>query len=432
MQIYPLFFLLVVSVGWAMALFRNPIWGLLTYVFIYFNIPSHQWWGGQVPDLRWSMIAAAILLTSCLIHSKKLASFSISKNPLLIILILLLLLMTLVAPITADPSMSWIKVYDFFRYVFVFFLICKIVTDFQKYTLFVGSILFCTFYLSILAHHYFRGGRLDGVGLPDASDANMLAALVLLVMPFYVVFFFTEKGWKRLAPLFALPLVINMFVMCGSRGAFVGIAVQSLLAFSFLRKSIGVMRSIICCLFVLGLLFSLMSPDYKQRLFSLQHGLEEDQSLGKASAGRTEIWKYGLLIVPDYPLGAGGGGFQALSPKYLPPTLMESSVGERASHNTYLLVLVEQGALGLLLFLLFIWCQFRNLRKLTLKLHHSKSNSVQLKIEYHVYAVAIGLAGFWSASFFIDRFFFECIYLVAALVPVLTELVNSHEKVSAS
>ncbi len=214
----------------------------------------------------------------------------------------------------------------------------------------------------MLAHHYFTGARLDGVGLPDASDANMLAALVILMLPFYVVFFFTENGWIRFLPLVSMIMVINMFVMCGSRGAFVGLAVQAAVAILLLRRQIGLFKSVACCSLVAICLFSLMSPQYKNRLLGLQEGLRHDDAeLGNVSAGRTEIWKYGLLMVRDYPFGAGGGSFQAMSPLYIPSSLLVSSSGERASHNTYLLVLVEQGWIGFAIFLSFLFSQFRML-----------------------------------------------------------------------
>ncbi|MFP7753819.1 O-antigen ligase family protein [Thermodesulfobacteriota bacterium B35] len=421
MGIYPLFYLVVVISGWFMAFWKGPIWGLLTYAFIYFNIPSHQWWGGQVPDLRWSMLAAVLVIASCFFHARDLASTPFFRNPLGLILLALLAWMMIIAPFTPDPARSWAKVYDFFRYVLIFFLINKTLSDFARYRLFTVTLLLCTFYIAVLAHHYFSGSRLDGVGLPDASDANMLAALVILLLPLYVVAIFAEKGMIRVLPLLAMVLVINMFVMCGSRGAFVGLLVQGGLALPLLSKRIGLIKSLACCLLVFLCLFNLMSPQYKSRLLGMEQGIRDDNAeMGNISAGRTEIWKYGLLMASDYPFGAGGGSFQAMSPRYIPGFLLTG--GERASHNTYLLVLVEQGWIGLGIFLLFIYSQFHHLHE-SIKLFHGITLSPeQKKILYNIYAVGIGLVGFWAASFFIDRLYFEGIYLVAALIPVLGRL----------
>jgi len=421
MNFYPLFFLGVVSLGWGMSLFRGPIWALVTYIFIYFNIPSHQWWGGQVPYLRWSLIAAIVMLLSSFIHSKKLTSEPWFWNKLGLLLLGFLVLMIVITPFTPDPARSWNRVYDFFRYVFVFFLINKIIVDFNGYRIVLTCFLFCTFYLSVLSRHYFQGSRLDGIGLVDASDANMLAALVLLILPLYVVFMLTEKGWRRILPLIGFIMVTNMFIMCASRGAFVGFIVQCALAIFLLRGRIGIWKSLVACLLVVGCMYLLMSPQYKSRLFGLEKGLQSKSvNMGSISAGRTEIWQYGLRMFKDFPMGAGGGAFQAMSPRYIPDSLL--SGGERASHNTYLLVLVEQGIFGLLLFLYFLFCQFAIPVRLFNKLKLSKVPLKNKKPMYHLYAIIVGIAGFWSAAFFIDRLYFEGIYLVVALIPVLIRL----------
>jgi len=427
MGIYPLFYLCVVAVGWLAGLLRGPIWALLTYVFVYFNIPAQQWWGGQVPSLRWSFIAAGVLLASCFLHREQLNEITFFRNTLGRILLLLLLWMVLIVPFTPNPEHSWIRVYDFFRYVFIFFLIGKVLTDFLQYRLFLGVILFCTFYLSVLAHHYFTGARLDGIGLPDAADANMLAALVVLVLPFYVAAFFTEKGWVRLLPLGAMVFVLNMFVMCSSRGGFVGLALQMCFALPLLRKQVGLVKTLFCCLLVVGCLYRLMSPQYKARLWNLEQEVksEQEENFGKVSAGRTEIWSYGLQMARDYPLGAGGGAFQALSSRYIPRNLL--SGGERASHNTFLLVLVEEGMVGLMLFILFLFVQFRILFRTLRGSRAGPLSAEQKKIVYHIHALLISLAGFWAASFFIDRLYFEGIYLIVALVPVLSRLLGKQD-----
>ena len=80
MDIYPLFFLAVFTFGTLAALAKDPLWGLLTYVYVYFNIPAHQWWGYQLPDLRWSLISAGVLLFSCFLHQDKLSTLTWGEN----------------------------------------------------------------------------------------------------------------------------------------------------------------------------------------------------------------------------------------------------------------------------------------------------------------------------------------------------------------
>ncbi len=421
MDIYPLFFLIVFFVGSLASLAKDPLWGLLTYVFVYFNIPGHQWWGNQLPGWRWSLISAAVLLVSCFIHQEKLSRLKWTENRPGKYLLGLLGLMLVMGPFTPFPEQAWEKSYDFFRYVLIFFMVGKVLSDFRRYKAFLGILLFCTFYLTVLAHHHFDGARLDGVGLPDASDANMLAALMILFLPLFLVIGITERGWIRWAALGALPLVLNTFVMCGSRGAFVGIIAQGALALWLLRKHIGLKKAVACCAVVaVGLTF-LMSDQYRERLFGMKQGLQEE-TLVETSAGRWETWEYGLDMAKDYPLGAGGGAFMTMSPGYLPEYLLEKSVGVRASHNTYLLILVEQGFFGLLVFIGFLWLQFSVLTKARRPIVAKGVESLseeQRAIVLHTYSLQIALAGFWTAAFFIDRVYFEAIYLLVATTPAL-------------
>lgn len=428
MDIYPLFFLLIFAVGSLAALSKGPIWGLLLYVFVYFNIPSQQWWGNQVPDLRWSLLTVGVLLVSCFLHSRQLTAGNWSGNAPLKTLVLLLLLMIAIVPVSFDPHLSWGKVYDFFRYVLVFYLIGRIVSDFEKYQKYVLGLIFCSFYLFWLAHHYFRGQRLDGVGLPDASDANMLAALILLILPLMAAVFLTGKKWQKMAVLAGTPFALNTFVMCGSRGAFVGLLVQLVLAVFLLRNNPHRRKLIAGVAVIAVLLTALMDDKYKSRLLGLQESIAEGQA-AENSAGRADIWKAGLGVVSDYPFGAGGGAFMVLSPDYIPEHLIEKSVGQRASHNTYLLILVEAGILGLLLYLAFItFTLLAAVRALRMQRVFGAGRDEGKMVALHCNALILSLAGFWAAAFFIDRIYFEGIYLVAAFAPALQSFAKNVEQ----
>lgn len=412
---YPIFFLVVLLSGSLASLIKGPIWGLVVYVYVYFNIPKAHWWGNQLPDLRWSFLVVGVLLVSCLLHRDKLLAISWSKNLTGKWLLSLLALMMFIAPFSPDPGHSWEKVYDFFRYVLIVFVVGKVITSFRQYKIFIGILLYCTFYLTVLAGHYFRGGRLDGVGLPDGRDANMLAAWLVLVIPLLVVIVITERNWQRWAALGTIPFVLNTFVMCGSRGAFVGFAMQGVVGFWLLRERAGLIKTITCFALVAVALFALMDDKYRNRITGLNQALHEESRV-EASAGRWAIWGYGLEMGRDYPLGAGGGAFMALSPHYIPESLLTTG-SIRAAHNTWLTMLVEQGIIGLVLFIGFVRAQFKTLTQTRRHIFDQPAECVDAdmhKIVWHTYALQISLAGFWTAAFFIDRVYFEGIYLVIA------------------
>jgi len=73
-----------------------------------------------------------------------------------------------------------------------------------------------------------------------------------------------------------------------------------------------------------------------------------------SAASRVALIRYGWAMFKDYPLGAGHRGHEILSPSYVPEGLLTQ--GRRAAHNTFMQILVEQGIIGALLFVLLnVW-----------------------------------------------------------------------------
>jgi O-antigen ligase len=86
----------------------------------------------------------------------------------------------------------------------------------------------------------------------------------------------------------------------------------------------------------------LADPQFIER----QQGTYEDGS----AQGRLEAWREAGRMLSDRPLGAGARGFHLLIPKYS-EVINERHGGEpRSPHNTYILVMVEYGAIGI-----FLW-----------------------------------------------------------------------------
>lgn len=60
---------LVVYAGGLILAFRWPILGLCTYIWAFYNHPPAQYWADEVPELRWSLIAAVVTLVAYTFHS---------------------------------------------------------------------------------------------------------------------------------------------------------------------------------------------------------------------------------------------------------------------------------------------------------------------------------------------------------------------------
>jgi hypothetical protein len=215
-------FLLIFVICAVLALLKGPFWGILLYIHVYFNMPSHQFWRAEVPDLRWSMIVLGILLVSAVLHKDKLSTCKLLSSWVSRELLLLYGLILLTGYFSLYPQLAAKKIHFFLGYILIYFLVLKIVRSFDQLVLAVGWIILETFQLARLAHGRYHGGRLDGVGLPDASSANLFGALIAMVLPFFLPFVFSANRKVKIAAFLLAPFIVNAFVMCGSRGAFVG------------------------------------------------------------------------------------------------------------------------------------------------------------------------------------------------------------------
>jgi O-antigen ligase len=122
-------------------------------------------------------------------------------------------------------------------------------------------------------------------------------------------------------------------------------------------------------------------------------------------------WRAGFELLKDYPLGAGGFGFNHLSPIYAASTAGARDTGRISPHNTWILIASEWGVQGFILFLGFMGSTFR-------MLHRVRRETQDQMAYYRSLAIQIGLIGTLAASTFSDRLYGESIYWLCALAVV--------------
>ncbi len=396
---------------------------MLVYLHVYFNTPQHQFWAVQVPDWRWAYMAALLLVASCILHRDKLSSAKLASLWPFRFLIAMLIYMFVLAPFTLYPDVSVSKAYEFFRYVAIFGLTVKIIRDHRQFRIFFAAWLVECFLLSRLAFHYFGGERLE-YGIADAISANLAAAFMVMSLPLCLSFWMGEDWKKKLFFAGIAAFLLNAFMMYRSRGAFVGLAASGMV----LAYSIGSFQGYRKKLFVaavggLAALVVLIDPLFIERLREISF----DQ-LSEASTGRIDIWTYGIEMFKDFPFGAGGDAFVLLSPAYLPEYLLEQTSGTRASHNTFLQVLVEQGIPGTVFYACFFLSTFRQLKKHRRRILGGAKDSedrilgADSRTLIDNVALQCALVGILASAFFMDRFYFLGIYWFSALAVALANL----------
>lgn len=176
-----------------------------------------------------------------------------------------------------------------------------------------------------------------------------------LSMGSFLFLYFNDGAQKREKILSYLVVILAIIAItfAGSRSAFGGLAVGSLIVFLFAGKQyikygLAILVSGFC-------LFSLIDPQVG--LFTRSKSLNQDYLF------RLELWKEAYEVATEHPvLGIGAENYQAYVTKHIQDQYLEILPGEfmyfDQPENGYLKILVEYGFIGFTIFLLFIILPF--------------------------------------------------------------------------
>jgi hypothetical protein len=211
--------------GLLMAL-KHPIFPLVAYLTFYYMPPHVNWWGRFLPDLRYSLIAAFVLGLSVILRGRSVEPLKEEKNPALPWLLLMGANTIVVTAWALDQARSWLWTTAFLKLILIYSLIPAAVR---------GPVYFDTFAAVHVAGATFWGykawddpqrsaGRLEEVGGPDTQNDNLAAAHLLTVMPFAALLVLTgRRKIPRAAAAVASGFIVNVFILCNSRGATLGL-----------------------------------------------------------------------------------------------------------------------------------------------------------------------------------------------------------------
>jgi hypothetical protein len=401
-------FWLIVYFGGMVASFINPVYGVLAYLFEYYLRPALHWWGRPLPDWRWNFIIGCVALAAFLIRRTSLPEMPRLKNPAVLWLIALIGCMALVTTWAVVPATSWDDTIAFAKLLII-------------YGLMIGTVRSQRMFDAVMATHIAGAGwwgwqayvdprrvsgRLLNIGSGDTLNDNLAAAHLLTVLPILCVYALTAKDKRlRILAIVAAPFIVNTFILCNSRGATVGLAVAFLLAMLLARPGHRI-RMFGVAVAVAVMFYALADPQFIERQQTIT---DED-----AGAERIETWQGAWRLLTDHPFGVGGGGFEYLSPVYI-PNVVEQHDGEvRSVHNTYLLIVTEWGIQGLIFFCGFIVTTFWMLNRV-----RKRSRAVDDGCYYRSVAIQLALAGTLTAAIFSNRFFGESIYWMCGLAVAL-------------
>lgn len=241
------------------------------------------------------------------------------------------------------------------KFTLLFFMIVAAIRTPADFRLVIFAMVLGAGYLGYEATINERGriedGRLEGVGAPGANQANQLASLCVTILPLAGALFLTGRWHYKLAMLAVTPLILNVVLLCSSRGAFLA-AIASAIVFAIIApKSI---RRTVIKLLMLGCVATwllLGDPQIVERFFTIFTSSEERD---ESASSRLDYWTAGMRMIADYPLGAGGYGFKRVhGPKYIKEVNSQEFSG-RSVHNGFINEACEWGLQGFLARMMFI------------------------------------------------------------------------------
>lgn len=345
-------FVIAYLVGCLMALARHPIYGLMSYVMVFYVSPSDRWWGKTaLAGSRWALIAALVTMIALVIHRTKPPPVPFLRQPVVIGMIIFAAWLGIQSFWALDPESHQSLATYYPKFIVAMYLIYRCVDSPENLKRFLWAhVLGCT-YLGWVVYTTHTGGRFDDFGGAGIGDGNA-GALACVTGALSAGALFLASGYRaKLVLLAATALIVNAVVATMSRSAFLALVAGGL-AFNYFAPRHFRRWVFALSILALGGFLFLTNPDYWGRIESLQYHGEQVEGVDTGSK-RLVLAQAQLQMSRKYPLGCGSRCTDVLSPLYLPEKQLTAE-GIRSSHNTFLTMLVEHGIPGALLYLAMV------------------------------------------------------------------------------
>ena len=395
----------------------HPIWGLFVYIAVFYLHPPMRWWGAGLPDLRWSLSAAIITLLALLGTVRHDDGVSWTAYPVVKIIFAYVAWMWIQFPWANPEHIDGLILLS--KYIVLVYIIYRLVDSEKTLEQFaIAHVLGC-FYFGLLALDASGDGRLELIGGPGVNDSNTLGMHVTTGIFFAGSLILSLHGWRRWAVIAMAPVLANCVVQTESRGAFLGAVIGAMVYFiaspRHHRKVIVGLGTVCLCI-----LLAYAPSTYWNRMGSIDRGIENAGERDKSAESRLVIIKAQWEMFKDYPQGLGFNSTAYLSRAYLDTEWLTAarnedieSQGARASHNTLMSTLVDQGVPGILLALAAIVAILR----MANELNRSRLATDNSNIGLYRAAICSSLASIFVSGMFTNYLKAEVqLWMIALLV----------------
>jgi len=340
-----------------------PYLGVYGYIADYCIGPALQWWEAPFSGLgiRYSYTLALATALGILFNRHKLRfgeSFLQGQEALILVFLGMIWLSTFIGVETVGryttidhPSVKFTKIVVFAL------MMTHIITDKRKLDGLLWVFVIASLILGLQAwdtpQRAFMKGRLEGIGGGDFAESNFFAAFMAAMLPIIGIQLLRSNWLGKAVCAVSAAFTANAIVLCRSRGAVVGIAAGVITACLFAPKK---HRKKIAVGLVLGIMGGVYvsDPHFLERAITITHSEEERD---ESAASRLRLWQAGAMMLADHPFGIGIGNWYQTIGYYIP------EYEGKDSHNTYVKCVVELGIQGILVYVLFIFTAFLQLRR---------------------------------------------------------------------
>lgn len=413
MSITALLVFLVYVAGVVLALQGEAIFALLSYFWIFYNDPQTSWWGKELPDLRYSLVAAAVALLLTWKLGKKngapwLGNFGMKC------LLLYTAWVWIQSPWAINPAVHYEGAVLVTKFLVLSYVIYRNSLEPGRITWLTWAHIAGCFIFGWRAFNTEAGGRLETVGGPGVDDSNALAAHIITGAVAAGMFFVALQGWRRWLALLSAPFMIDALIRTQSRGGFIALLAAGLAVWYLAPKS---KRWFVTVAGVAGVCMFLMlaNAEFWERMSNLTGSTEPQKQ-----ETRLGIIGPQIQMFLDHPLGVGHRGNEYLSTQYMPAELLSNN-GRRAAHNTFMAALVDQGLPGaVLLSCLYGWAFFgiRKLRRL------SRQGLLPLEMQVNVAIIGASLASLFFSGLFLNLLKLELQIWMLSILAALMAIAN--------
>jgi O-antigen ligase len=360
-----LFYLLLLSIPWSVS---YSVSGTLATDF---------------PDEPLMWLSALIVVCFITLQHKKLLRLN-KVHPIVVIVLLQLLWVLLTVFTSTYPLLSIKFLLAKSWYLLSFLVLPVLLLDARKLKTAALLLSFSMLLFTVIAvvRHAATGFSFATINesvLPFFRNHVDYSALLLCTIP---VFFFalrgtTSRAKKRLLGLVILILLLALYFSY-ARGAWVGLLTGSL-AYGILKKKLLVPFFFLSLLFCAGAVWWLQkenrylhyAPNFNKTIFHTdfrEHLVATYQLEDMSTAERFYRWVAGVRMAKrGWKTGFGPNTFYNNYRGYTIPlfkTWVSRNDEHSTVHNYFLLLLVEQGVVGLLLFLVLLAVAFRMAQRL--------------------------------------------------------------------